>query len=392
VKRLLLLVVLGALVVAASGCDLSPPAATVNGVAISQSTLNAELSTLIANHNAQCAAQLAAGLTTSPVGVGTEGDGTTPNAVTPTFADNALETLVLEQLEQQTLARHKVAVTGADLTDATTDYESQLQQQLDQVQSENETPSGCTLSTTSALSAQLPRGFLRQETRSLADQEMFEVAVGHVNLSSAALQSYYTAHLSEVTQECLNVIVSDTQAAAQTVHNLIAAGASFATASTSSSADTQATPSGGELACEYPATAEQQFGTTLATTIDALASGQLAEPMAWQTESSTGTSLTEYVVVQMRQHQIVPFATLAESIREAILEAHSSVVSKTLEALVVRAHVSVDARFGGWSPKHGVTIPTPPPPAFVLNAKANVPLAPAASTPGLSIPVSPSSG
>jgi hypothetical protein len=66
VKRLPLLVVLGALVAAASGCDLSPPAATVNGVAISQSTLNAELSMVLANHNAQCAAQLAAEVTGPP--------------------------------------------------------------------------------------------------------------------------------------------------------------------------------------------------------------------------------------------------------------------------------------------------------------------------------------
>jgi hypothetical protein len=83
---------------------------------------------------------------------------------------------------------------------------------------------------------------------------------------------------------------------------------------------------------------------------------------------------------------------LAESIREAILEAHSSVVSKSLEQLVVRAHVTVDSRYGGWSPKHGVTVPTPPAPAFVLNAKANVVGATAASTPGLSVPVTPSSG
>jgi hypothetical protein len=312
--------------------------------------------------------------------------------VTPTFADNALETLVLEQLEQQTLARHDVAVTSADLTDATTDYESQVEQQLSTLQSEGQTPAGCGLSATSPLAGQLPRDFLQQEARSLADQEMFEVAVAHVNLSSEALEAYYTAHLAEVTQECLNVIVSDTQAAAQTVRNLIAGGASFATAAASSSANTQATPPGGELQCEYPATADQQFGTALAATINALAAGQLAEPLAWPTESTTGTSLTEYVVVQMRQHQIVPFATLAESIREAILEAHSAVVSKTLEQLVVRAHVTVDSRYGGWSPKHGVTVPTPPAPAFVLNAKANVVGATAASTPGLSVPVTPSSG
>ena len=42
------------------------------------------------------------------------------------------------------------------------------------------------------------------------------MAVGHVDLSTAALESYYVTHRAQVTQECLNVIVSDTQAAAQT--------------------------------------------------------------------------------------------------------------------------------------------------------------------------------
>ncbi len=132
VKRLLIVVALGALVVGATGCDVSPPAATVDGVAISQSALNNELASEIANPGAQCAALMAAGASTSPLGVGTTGDGTTPNAVTPSFADNALETLVLEQLEATTLARRGVVVTKADLATASTDYQDQLLTQLGQ--------------------------------------------------------------------------------------------------------------------------------------------------------------------------------------------------------------------------------------------------------------------
>jgi hypothetical protein len=90
VKRLLLLAVLAALVVGATGCDLSPPAATVNGVTISQSALNAQLSSEVTDSESQCAALVEAGDTTSPFGVGTQDNGTTPNAVTPAFADNAL--------------------------------------------------------------------------------------------------------------------------------------------------------------------------------------------------------------------------------------------------------------------------------------------------------------
>ncbi len=75
--------------------------------------------------------------------MGSEGDGATPNAVTPTFADNALETLVLQQLEVQALAQREVTVSRADVADATGDYENQLQSQLQQAQAQSSAPTGC---------------------------------------------------------------------------------------------------------------------------------------------------------------------------------------------------------------------------------------------------------
>ena len=117
-RRLLLVAVLGAVVVGATSCDVSPPAATVDGVAISQSTLNSVLSTEINDPRAQCAAQILAGQTKSPVGVGTEGDTTTPNAVSPAFADAQLFSMVLQEIETQALARRGVAVTAADVAAA----------------------------------------------------------------------------------------------------------------------------------------------------------------------------------------------------------------------------------------------------------------------------------
>jgi len=382
VKRLLLVVVLGALVVAATGCDVSPPAATVNGVAISQSTLNDDLSNEVANPGAQCAALVAAGSAASPIGVGTQGDGST-NAVTPSFADNALETLVLEQLEMQALARRGVTVTRADITAATADYESQLQSQLQQAQSQSSAPAGCTLSVSSPVAGQLPGSFLRRQAASLADQEALEVAVGHVNVSQRALESYYRTNTAELTQECLNVIVADTQAAAQALHDQIAAGASFATAATSADADKQGTPTGGELQCAYPA--QLQLGTAASATVSALSTGQLAEPLALSRQGSTGAVTTFYIVVQMRARQLVPFATVRNSIRQVILATHAAAVGTALKRLIRQAHVTVDPRYGTWSPTRGVTIPTPPPPAFVLNGSANVPASSGLSSSGLTI-------
>jgi hypothetical protein len=385
VKRLLLVAVLGALVAGATGCDLSPPAATVNDASISQSTLNAVLASAVGTttsaSNARCAEQIQSGSDASPLGVGTESDGTTPNAVSSAFAADQLEELILQQLERQTLAARHTTVTRADVTAATADYESQLQEQ----QSQEGSPPGCTLTTSASLSSQLPRAYLHQRATSLADQEMFEVAVGHVDLSTAALQAYYTQHIAEVTQECLNLVITDSASAAQTIHDQIAGGTSFASASTSASADTQLTPSGGELQCLYPSEISGQFGTALGTTIDDLSAGQLAPPQVWQTEnSSTGAAATYYLIVQMRAHQVVPFAALRDQIREVVLEQHSAVVGKSLNSLVARAHITVDPRYGTWNSKRGVTVPTPPPPAFVLTPKVDQPPASTstAATPG----------
>jgi hypothetical protein len=390
VKRLLIVVALGALVAGATGCDVSPPAATVDGVAISQSALNNELSAEIANGGAQCAALMAAGATTSPLGVGTTGDGTTPNAVTPSFADNALETLVLEKLEARTLAHRGVAVTPADVAVASTDYQDQLRSQLEQAQSQSATPAGCTLSAKKSLSSQLPHAFLARQATSLADQEQFEVAVGHVDLSPAAIQAYYVAHKADVTQACVNVIVADSAANAQTVHDAIAAGSTFTTAATSAAADQQSTPPGGTLPCEYPANFSTIFGASLAPTVLALKVGQLAEPLTLATQSSTGAATNIYLVVQMRARVLVPLASLKSSFRQAILSAHISAVQSALQSLVRKSQVTVDPRYGTWSTTRGVTVPVPPAPAFVLNAPANVRATPLLSTGGLTI--NPASG
>jgi parvulin-like peptidyl-prolyl isomerase len=374
VKRLLLVAVLGALVVGATGCDLSPPAAGVNGVTISQSALNADLSSVIDHANAQCATQLASGLTASPLGVATEDDGTTPNSVTPSFADSILQSLVLQTLEEQDLARHGVTVTPAEVTAARVDYVGQLNEQLGEEEQANTAPAGCSLSATKSVAGQLPGSFLQAQTASLAEQEQFEVLAGHLNLSTAGLEAYYRTQRTQLTQSCVDVVLSDTQAQAQSVHDAIAAGASFATESKSADVDQQQSPSGGELECEYPSEVTDQFGASLGPVVNALTTGQLTEPLALPpSTTSTGTTVTYYVVVEMRQHLLLPFASLRSSIRETILLAHDTVVKTALDHLLLSADISVDPRYGQWSVKNGVTVPTPPAPAFVLNAAANVP-------------------
>jgi hypothetical protein len=61
------------------------------------------------------------------------------------------------------------------------------------------------------------------------------------------------------------------------------------------------------------------------------------------------------------------------------------VVGAALVRLIAQAHVSVDPRYGVWNPSRGISVPTPPTPAFVLNAKADVPAKPLLSLGGLNL-------
>ncbi len=367
-KRLVLVVVLGA-VVAASGCNVSPTptAATVNGVNITQSQLNTQLALATTsadgsaptptNQLVQCALDIQSdGSLPTVTGVGTD-------TVTAQFADTTLESLVLFALEKQALARRHVIVSAQDVAAAKGDFESQLEQ------SEQQDGSPCTREG-AQLTDGLPASFLQEQAQSLAYQEKLEEVVGHVNVGPAALMTYYNSHTAGLTQVCINLIVADTASAAQSIHDQIAGGASFATASQGSEVDPE-TPTGGEVPCIYPAEISDQFGTDLAGTIDALAAGQLAGPLTWVSESSSGTPTTLYLVVQMRQHQLVPYAEVSSAIRQVLLAADTSVVGAALNRMADKASISVDPRYGTWSSAQGVRVPTPPPPAFVLNRKVN---------------------
>ncbi len=365
-KRLVLVVVLGAVVVA-SGCNASPTAATVNGVSISQSQLNTQLALATAsangsaptpaNQSVQCALDIQSdGSLPTVTGVGTD-------TVTAQFADTTLESLVLFSLEKQALARRHVSVSAADVSAARGDFESQLEQ------SEGQDGSPCSREG-AQLTNGLPAAFLKEQAQTLAYQEKLEEIVGHVNVGPAALMAYYHSHAAGLTQVCLNLIVADTATAAQTIHDQIAGGASFQTASQDSEVDPE-TPTGGQVPCVYPAEVSNEFGTDLAGTIDALSSGQLAAPLTWMSQSSSGPPMTLYLVVKMRQHQLVPYADVSSAIREVLLAADTSTVGAALNRMADRASISIDPRYGTWSQAQGVRVPTPPPPAFVLNRTVN---------------------
>ncbi len=362
-KRLLLFVVVGALGAAAAGCDLSPDAATVNGVTISQSEFQGQLAAISGSTVAQCVLSIEeaqSGGTLATV------KGTGQDTVTTRFAAFSLNGLVAQTLEEGALAERHVRVSAADVAAARKDYLSQVEAASTQV------ASPCNLTGTDLVN-RLPKSFVDSQAVALAAQEKLEEVVGHVDVSPSAVRAYYDAHLSEVTQLCLNFVIATNQAAAQTIHDAIAAGTTFAAASKGPGADANSPPNGAGP-CVFPADVASQLGQATATVVDGLADGQLAPPQGVSVPNQiTGVNQTIWIVISVRAHQLVPFANAESGLRQEILAKGGASLSAALGRVVHSARVELDPRYGTWSSTHGVAAPTPPKPAFVLNSSDSGP-------------------
>lgn len=362
-KRLLVLVALGALCAGAAGCNVSPTAATVNGVAISQSTLQDQLTVISGSAVAQCALSIEEAQSGGTLPAVT---GTGQATVTTQFAAFELNGLVAQTLEEDALATRHAAVTDTDIATARQDYEAQVEAASTQV------TSPCNLTGTS-LVGRLPKAFVDQQARALAAQEKLEEVVGHVDVSPAAVRAYYQAHLSEVTQLCLNFIIATDQASAQTIHDKIAAGTSFAAADAGSGVDANS-PAQGAGPCVFPSDIVSQLGQSTATAVEGLPDGGLAPPQELQIPNqTTGQTQTIWIVIAVRSRNLVSFANTESGLRQEMLSAGGPRLSAALGRSVKGARVDLDPRYGTWSADHGVAAPKAPPPGLLLNAAVDGP-------------------
>jgi hypothetical protein len=330
----------------------------VNGIAISRSQLDDQLSTVAGDVVAQCALgveQTQSG--GSLPAVSGAGDST----VSTQFAAVELNGLVEQALEQAALAQHHATVTSTDVANARADYEAQIGAASAQV------GSSCNLTGT-RLTANLPKAFVDSQARALAYQEKLEEVVAHVDVGPAALRAYYNSHLADETQLCLNLIVTTGQAAAQTVHDQIAAGTGFAVAAQGAGVDTTNTPTGGQGPCVFPSNILSQLGQAGAAAVDPLADGQLAPPLGIPIPNQvTGVTTTVWIVIGVRQHNLVSFANAESGIRQGLLARGGTRFTAALAHLVRGANVQLDPQYGTWSTRRGVSIPAPPKPSFLLN-------------------------
>lgn len=360
-RRLAVLVALAGIAIGATACNGGPVAATVGGEAISVSTLNTQLAAIKDNADAACvfSAVLASSGVTVP--------GAGQDSVTAQTASTELDNLVLDRVLTEDLAAHHRTLSAADLQAARSDLASSVQGALSSGAQSGAVPAACQSVNGDPVSG-LPASFATEAVHLLAAEEQYRSLVGNVDISAAAVQQYYQQHPSQFRQVCLHVILSTTLAGAQQVHAAIAGGQSFATAAAGPGADAQATPTGGAIPCELAPTITSTFGAGLAATILAATPGQLLAPAPW-TDPSTSTPY--YLVVQVDSLTQVPLSQVSGAIRQQLLSATNTAVQGAVPALLRRADVTVNPRYGTWRGSVGLQPPVPPPAATVLNPTAN---------------------
>ncbi|MGD0321192.1 MAG: peptidylprolyl isomerase [Acidimicrobiales bacterium] len=343
--------------VAATGCDVSPPAATVDGATITQSKLDAQLSDVAQNQYARCAIELqGASLPSSVTGAG---DSTVPSAL----ASYELSTLVLDELVAADLARRHHSVGASEVSAATEDLVAQFES------STSSSGSPCPAQVTGRqLLALLPKGFSSEQVRYLADEEQLAVAVAHVDLSAAALERYYSTNSSQFAEVCLSDIALPSQAQAQSVLGAVSSGAAtFADEARRNSTDTQTAQNGGAIPCVLSSDVQSP---TILSAIASLAPGQVSQPV----QATTSSGGTVWLLLQVNARPELPLAQVRSQIRLTLLSEHSAELTREIDLLTSRARVTVDPRYGSWSRLRGVTPPVAPAAKYLLSPGADQPV------------------
>ena len=358
-KLVLGLVALLAFGVATTGCDVSPPAATVDGATITQSQLDAQLSDVVQNQFTGCVLELqGTDLPSSLHGAG-------GSTVSSQLASYELSTMILEQLITQDLARLHRSVSTSDVSAARTDLEAQLDSSIESSSSSGSPTCAADLNGGELLE-RLPAGFSSQQVRYLADEEQLAVAVTHLDLSASAIEHYYFVHASQFAEVCLSDIEVASQAQAQSISSTISSGAStFAAEARQNSLDTSTAQNGGAIPC-VPSSEVQN--ATILSAIASLSSGQVSQPV----QVSTSSGGTAWLLLELTGRPELPLTEVAPQIRLTLLSGKDTGLSREFDRITTRARVTVDPQYGSWSHLHGVEPPVPPPAKYLPKGSASI--------------------
>ncbi len=368
-KRLVVLLVAVAGVVALAGRFLPSNAASVAGSPISRQSLDSDLSAIAGSPDYTCFLSEERRISGRPplpfLGAGTaSANGGVYDA---RFVDNWLGSMITNRVVAHIVARNGLRVTPGDLAVARSVLSRRITTVLDsEARSLGAAAPGCGGNGTAVLGS-LPAWFVAEQVRAEADQAILDARAAHAGLTPAQISSYFELHRRTFAKDCISIIVLRTRAEAQVAEAALASGVPFAREAAAASATRQTAATGGVAGCGLLA------GTFLARPVSAMAVGKVSGPVA-------GNGV--FWVVQLTGRSTQSLAAVRAAVVTAVLRAGQARAGREIARAIASSSLTVDPRYGTPA-AHRVTLvqpPASPPPGALLSPSAIQPRLTAASS------------
>jgi hypothetical protein len=340
---------LGLLVFLSSACNVTPPAATVNGVQISESSLQNEMNLVASNTDVRCALGILTGENIAKQGAGAQ-------TVPTQLADAELTELINEVIYSQALSKLHSPVDSQ--------YRSYATNFMPQYLTPASGTSSCGING-SQLVAALPHWFLSQQVNLLASEEKLISAAGHVDLGPTGVQDFYNKNPQDFTEFCMAVIATSTQAEASADRTKVLHGQSFSTVA-QTSLDSRLSQYGiaadGSYPCE-PSANIASYQPNWAGALDEVGvkEGVPTPPFSDSAQTDEGGT-GDWLVIELVRKQQIPLQQVASQIQEYLVSQNASVFVSEQARLLKTASVSVDPQYGSWAATKGNSLPGVRPP------------------------------
>ena len=342
-----------------SACNVTPPAATVNGTTLSVSSLNDQLRALDATQIGRCLLTAETGQITPFQTEGAGGPGTYDMA----FADSILENQVGNQLAAQLAASKGLKISASDLQTAQQNFVASLSGEISaaaQQASQSGTGTYCVATSGQALTGTQVLSALPASIRNglIANNAVDEKLLADgANITNAAITNYYAANQSLFTTDCVSWIVTSSQDLANSYVAQLKAGSAFSDLAKAHSLDTQTAPGGGSLGCTFT---ESQVLQALQ-----IQTAPVATPIGPIQDPSSGA----WEIYEVTSQTVAPLSQVRSGVVQQLLQssANGNRIAQEIQAFARRSSVSVDPQYGRWK-NQGVVAPVAPPAQYLLSA------------------------
>ncbi len=335
-----------------SACNVTPPAATVNGTQISDSTLQNEINEVSQSASVRCALSILTGAQIPSSGAGSL-------TVPTTLADAELTALINQDIYTDALAKVHIQLTA--------EFKSYANNFMPQYLTPASGSSSCGVSG-SQLLAELPSWFVNQQVDLLGSEEQLISVVGHVDLGPSGIDAFYNNNPNDFDELCVDVAAEHTQAEANADRTKLLNGASFASVAQASLDPTLAANginANGTFPCEPP-TAILDDLPNWAAALDNINLKQGEPTAAFQDAAGVDQGATgDWLVIELVGKEKVPLTQQLEvEIQEALVSNNANLFVAEQTKLLHQASVTVDPEYGSWSTLNAKSLPVVRPPTY----------------------------